>query len=117
MTAYVADKRARYHIRVDGRLEGLWAARLGEMAMDIHSDGGDTVTELTGWVTDQAALMGVLEQLYTLGVTLLSVERLQEDVPPALASSATEKKGRAESVVPVSRGMFLAHSETVLVQA
>jgi len=25
MTAYVADERARYQIRVDGRLEGLWA--------------------------------------------------------------------------------------------
>jgi hypothetical protein len=90
MTAYVADERARYQIRVHGRLEGLWAARLGEMALAIHSDDGDTVTELTGWVTDQAALMGVLEQLYSLGVTLVSVERLQEDGPRALASSETE---------------------------
>jgi hypothetical protein len=29
-------------------------------------------------ISDQPALMGVLEQLYALGVTLLSVERLRE---------------------------------------
>jgi hypothetical protein len=77
MTAYVADERARYQIRVQGRLDRLWAARLGEMTMAVHDDEGDAVTDLTGWVTDQAALIGVIEQLYTLGVTLLSVECLE----------------------------------------
>jgi len=62
MTAYVADERARYQIRVDGRLEGLWAARLGEMAMDIHSDRGDTVTELTGWGLEPADDVGAAQR-------------------------------------------------------
>jgi len=35
------------------------------------------VTELTGRIPDQAALMGMLAQLYNLGVTLLAVERLE----------------------------------------
>lgn len=91
MTACLADLGATYRIRIQGRLEPLRAARLGDMTPVVHERSGATaVTELTGWLADQAALMGVLEQLYTLGVTLLSVERLQEDVPPALASSATE---------------------------
>jgi hypothetical protein len=80
MTACIADERARYEIRVQGRLDPLWAARLGEMTVDVreHADHA-TVTDLTGWISDQAALMGVLEQLYGLGVTLLSVERLGEN--------------------------------------
>jgi len=78
MTASVADEGARYRIRVHGRLEPRWTARLGEMTLAVHDGGGQTgVTDLTGWLTDQAALMGVLEQLYALGATLLSVERLE----------------------------------------
>jgi hypothetical protein len=81
MTACLADVKAKYQIRIHGRLEPLWAARLGEMTLAVHDSGGETaVTEVTGWVVDQAALMGVLQHLYALGVTLLSVERLEEDV-------------------------------------
>ena len=79
MTAWLADEGAKYHIRVHGRLEPLWAARLGDMTLAVHDDGGDAVTDLTGLLTDQAALMGMLEQLYTLGVTLLVVERLDDE--------------------------------------
>ena len=81
MTARLADEGAKYQIRVHGRLDPLWAARLGDLTLAVHDAGGQgAVTDLTGWVTDQAALMGVLQQLYALGVTLLSVERLDEDV-------------------------------------
>jgi hypothetical protein len=79
MTACLADERAKYQIRIEGRLAPLSAARLGDMTLTVHDRGGQTVvTDLTGWVSDQAALMGVLAQLYALGVTLLSVERLEE---------------------------------------
>jgi hypothetical protein len=78
MTASLADETARYHIRVQGRLEPLWAARLGDMTLAVDDrDGVTAVTDLTGWFADQAALMGVLEQLYALGVTLLSIDRLE----------------------------------------
>jgi len=77
MAASLADERAQYRIRVQGRLEPLWAARLGDLTLAVRDGGGRTVvTDLTGWISDQAALMGVLEQLYALGLTLLSVERL-----------------------------------------
>ena len=77
MTTSLADDGARYQIRVQGRLDPQWSARLGDMTLAVRDGGGETaITDLTGWVTDQAALMGVLEQLYALGVTLLSVERL-----------------------------------------
>ncbi|HUL73587.1 MAG TPA: hypothetical protein VLT86_10830 [Vicinamibacterales bacterium] len=80
MTTSLADKGAKYRIHVQGRLEPQWAARLGDLTLAVHDRGGaSAVTALTGWISDQAALMGVLEQLYALGVTLLSVERVEED--------------------------------------
>lgn len=78
MTASLADDGARYRIRVQGRLAPQLAARLGDLTPAVCETGGKlTVTDLTGWISDQAALMGVLEQLYALGLTLLSVERLE----------------------------------------
>jgi hypothetical protein len=37
---------------------------------------GDTVTTLEGTLLDQAALAGVLNTLYTLGLPMISVEHL-----------------------------------------
>jgi hypothetical protein len=81
MAASLADERAQYQIRVQGRLEPLWVARLGDLTLSVH-DGGRkaAVTDLTGWIGDQAALMGVLGQLYSLGLTILSVERLEDEL-------------------------------------
>ena len=80
MTATLADEGATYRIRVQGRVEPLRGRRLGDLVLAVHDGGAQTVTDLTGWIVDQAALMGVLEQLYSLGVTLLNVERVNDDV-------------------------------------
>jgi hypothetical protein len=79
MTSWRADERARHRIRIQGRLDPAQAARLGETTLAVHGTGATAVTDITAWVADQAALMGVLEQLYSLGVTLISVERLESD--------------------------------------
>jgi hypothetical protein len=78
MAPRAVDEGANYHIRVQGRLESSWAARLGDLTLVVREeDGRDVVTELSGWVVDQAALMGVLEQLYAMNMTLLRVERVE----------------------------------------
>jgi hypothetical protein len=77
MTACLADERATYRIRVQGQLDRLWVGRLGDLTLTSDRDEATPVTNLTGWIADQAALMGVLEQLYALGLTILSVERLK----------------------------------------
>jgi hypothetical protein len=78
VTDCLADERAKYQIRVQGRLDPRWAARLGDLTLAVHDrEEAKPFTDLTGWVTDQAALMGILDQLYALSVTLLSVERLE----------------------------------------
>jgi hypothetical protein len=100
MAAWLADGGARYHIRVQGRLDPRWALRLGDMTLAAHDEGGNTVTDITGWVTDRAALIGMLEQLYSLAVTLLRVERLQEDraeartTRPAIAANQGPRDSR-----------------------
>jgi hypothetical protein len=58
----------------------------------VACDGsGETaVTDLTGWIEDQAALMGVLKQLHAMGLTLLSVERLKDDVEATMPRRGEE---------------------------
>jgi hypothetical protein len=77
------DNAARYRIRVEGEIGVKGSALLGEMDAVFHPAAGTPgVTDLTGPVTDQAALMGILDQLYCSGATVLSVERLEADAEP-----------------------------------
>ncbi len=71
------SRSALYRIRVAGRLGPEWAERLGGLTLASRTaqDVG-TITELCGHLPDQAALMGVLAQLYGTGAPLLSVEWL-----------------------------------------
>jgi len=65
-----------YQICVAGRIDSKWAEYLHGMTITtIERSGkaGGVMTELSGLLPDQAALMGVLWQLYSLGVGLISV--------------------------------------------
>lgn len=71
------DSPVTYEIYVQGYLDSNWSARMGGVA--IHTDRspeGKTVTVLTGVFQDQAALAGVLNTLYDLGLPLMSVRCL-----------------------------------------
>jgi len=71
------SRPAVYRIRVPGRLDPSWSECLQGMAVaTVEADGHATVTELSGELADQAALMGVLEQLYNCGIAVISVECL-----------------------------------------
>ena len=73
ISKYPMDQPAVYRIRVHGDLEARWSGRLGDMHITHANDAPDQ-TVLTGELTDQAALFGVLNSLYTLGLFLLHVE-------------------------------------------
>lgn len=60
-----------YEIRVRGVLSERLLGAFPDL--DASSHEGDTV--LAGWLPDQAALHGVLSQIETLGLELLSVSR------------------------------------------
>jgi hypothetical protein len=69
---------ARYVIRVQGALRASWSDRLGGLRIaPDERDPGCTV--LAGTLPDQAALLGVLNGLYDLGMPLLLVECVEGD--------------------------------------
>ena len=65
---------AFYRIRIQGALDESWAEELGMGIGWIKEFGRGPVTILKGEVLDQAALVGLLNRLYGLGLPLVSVE-------------------------------------------
>jgi len=61
-----------YTIRIKGHLSQNSAARFEGMSIALSEDGE---THLTGQVTDQAALHGLLRTIRDAGLELLSVNR------------------------------------------
>ena len=78
--SFTFDRPGNYRIRVQGFLDESWSEKLGGMRITTSSlkDQGP-VTALVGQVRDQAELAGVLNTLYELHLTLLSVEYLDGD--------------------------------------
>ncbi len=69
-SARPARNGERFEIRVKGHLNSTWSDWLEGLEVKLL-DNGETV--LSGTLVDQAALMGVLNKLNRLNVTLLSV--------------------------------------------
>lgn len=74
---YSKAKNITYRIEVQGQLEAGWADWFDGMAMDIATTlEGDAITTLRGDVSDQAALRGILNKLWDLNLTLISVQQI-----------------------------------------
>lgn len=66
---------ATYRIVVEGYLDPSYSDRVGGMIITTTKNGDrKPITTLCGKVSDQAELSGVLQTLYSLHMTLLSVE-------------------------------------------
>jgi hypothetical protein len=63
-----------YQIRIKGHLSHQWTDWFEGLTITLK-DNGDTL--LTGPVTDQAALYGLLKKVRDLGMPLVSVNRVQ----------------------------------------
>lgn len=69
-----------YTLTVRGRLGADWQECLGGMTVSAETGAHDeVVTTLCGPLPDQAALQGVLRTVHALGLTLLSVTRVDDD--------------------------------------
>ncbi len=78
--SYHMDQPAHYRIRLHGYVSERWANSYGEMsAKVIITADGQTETELTGLVVDQAALLGLINLLYAMGHAVVAVERIEAD--------------------------------------
>ena len=77
------DQPATYLIEVQGALDPSWSEALGELQIE-HRLGveGGAITRLTGKVADQAALAGVLNLTFMLGMPLLAVTCLSTSEHP-----------------------------------
>ena len=77
---FTLDRPARYQIKVPGVLDEGWLGGDGNLVITVGSDGDDgpLVTTMTV-IVDQAALHGLLRQLYSLGVPLISVNHEKTD--------------------------------------
>jgi hypothetical protein len=65
-----------YQIRVQGWIGKRWVSRFDGMTIVRGSaPDGTPMTTLTGAVPDQAALRGILNQLWDLNLTLISVRK------------------------------------------
>jgi hypothetical protein len=70
----------RYEIRLTGRLDAHWAAWFDGLTVSQESDG---TTVISGPITDQSALHGVLQRVRDLGLPLVSLTRVDADQSPA----------------------------------
>ena len=77
---YLFDRPGLYQIRVVGELDERWIGHLEGLEISIISWGHyRLVTQITGWLTDQTALSGLLALLNDLGRVILTVERIETD--------------------------------------
>ena len=68
---------ATYSIHVEGLLDVSWSERLAGMNIKtIKRKNRPLMTTLSGRLKDQAELLGVLNSLYNLGITLTNVKRI-----------------------------------------
>ena len=78
--SYTFDRPGKYRIRVEGFIDESWSERLGGMRITTCSEEHQkTLTTLEGRMVDQSALAGVLNTLYELHLSLLSVEHINGD--------------------------------------
>ena len=72
------DRPANYKICVQGQIDPNWSDLLGGMAIcQAAEESSYPVATLAGELRDQTALAGVLNTLYELHLTILSVERVE----------------------------------------
>lgn len=63
----------QYEIRIQGRLDPRWTAHFDALSMHHDADG---TTVLSGLVTDQAALHGLLSRIRDLALPLIAVTQV-----------------------------------------
>jgi len=80
-----------YEICIEGRLGSQTAAWFEDMTLTFNEESIPPKTIIRGYLVDQAALYGLINRARDLGLTLLSVKRLDE----AEESEAQVLKGEA----------------------
>ena len=73
-------EQGKYQIQVQGRIGERWIRWFEGMTVTFEGEGHDSpTTTLIGAVPDQAALRGILNRIWDLNLTLVSVTRVEVD--------------------------------------
>lgn len=71
------SEKAKYEISLQGHLDKRWVSRFEGMILENTFDRqGAPVTVLSGIITDQSALHGILAKIRDMGVPVISVNRI-----------------------------------------
>ena len=70
------DKPTIYQIKIKGHLDDTWAEWFEGLTF-ANDPNGEAV--ISGSLPDQAALQGILNRISSLGLTLISVNSIQEE--------------------------------------
>ena len=72
-------EQAVYRIVVQGELDDKWSAWFNDVMVTLERTGDDLpLTVLTAEVVDQARLRGILNKLWDMNLTVISLNRLEE---------------------------------------
>ena len=76
-TKMYLDTPSFYQIKLLGRLGKEWSSTFDNLELKVEeNENRQLITTITGKITDQAALHGLLNQIRDLGMDLLLVEWL-----------------------------------------
>ena len=81
------EQLINYQIRIEGHLGEQWADWFEGLIISQEENGE---TCLTGPVTDQAALYGLLKKVRDLGMPLVSVNRIERSHPTTSKTSSPQ---------------------------
>jgi hypothetical protein len=79
LTSHSYEQSAIYRITVTGHLDAAWSEILRDMEIVNSGEADAKQATITGYLPDQAALLGVLNALHDWHVPLLTVENLTKD--------------------------------------
>jgi hypothetical protein len=85
------DQPAHCAIKIQGNAGDGLAEWFGPLTSTRIDDGDPPTTLLSGIVTDQAGLVGLIRRLHGLGIVLLSVER-------SIADNGVEGEGYRDTI-------------------
>ncbi len=65
-----------YKIKIKGKIDESWSEWLPGFNLNYQKN----ITVLSGYVQDQAALHGILDRIRDMNLTLISVEKLENNI-------------------------------------
>ena len=89
----IMDMSENYRIRLRDQLDPKWVAWFDGMTVSTDVFGG---TILFGPVQDQAALHGLLAKVRDLGLTLISMDRVEPNVGDGLIGIGSDRQMDSE---------------------